>query len=82
MWKEANQGHDRNIHNEIPKFNLINAKRQFGNGTTKVETNVLAIKSSADDAAYLKALFSSAYEEGHIIIGQFVPTGFHLTTDG
>eukprot|EP00957_Ditylum_brightwellii_P206789 15350006-Ditylum_brightwellii.AAC.1 len=62
----------------IPKFKLQKGMKKYSNGIKRVEAPVIIIKSTLQDAPYLKTLFNYGYETGQMTFGTFVPSGIHL----
>eukprot|EP00957_Ditylum_brightwellii_P128094 9769934-Ditylum_brightwellii.AAC.1 len=55
--------------------------RKYGNSVRQVEAPVIVIKCALKGTLYLKALLMYGYETGQITVGEFVPTGIHLSAD-
>ena len=80
-WLDDNNETTTDATLPIPKFILFTATRRFGYGENKVEASVKVIETADKDAQYLKMLLNFGYENKYLVLGIFVPTGIHLTTN-
>eukprot|EP00957_Ditylum_brightwellii_P041696 3157677-Ditylum_brightwellii.AAC.1 len=65
----------------IPKFTLQLDMKKYGHETKCIEAPVIIIKCALKDVSYLKTLFTYGYKTGKITIGEFAPSGIHLSAD-
>ena len=72
-WKKRQESQGNNS-DMIPRFHLETNTRKWRD----IQTEVLSIHCSTEDATYLKYLLSEASSQGKIDQGIFVPTGIHL----
>ncbi len=73
-WYESNSIVLNEMDINIPTFQLEPGVKKWG----KIQTEVLRVTCSVDDANYVKYLLSKVGEMDHLDQGLFVPEGLHL----
>ena len=58
----------------IPTFHVETSQKKWG----KIQTEVISVHCSTDDAKYMKYLLTAACTQNKLATGLFVPTGLHL----
>ena len=74
IWKKNNGSEGKGEGTIVPKFHIETNTRKWRD----IQTEVLSLHCSNEDATYLKYLMSEVSSQGRMDHGVFIPTGIHL----